>query len=602
MLKPRLGVAVLLTVLLSAATANAAAIALTWDRNAESTVTGYVVQVGSTPGGTDQAIDIGNQISWTFGSAVAGKTYYFRVLAYNAAGARSLPSNEVSGAAPAPTNVPPYGSFDTPTNNATGLTGSVAVTGWALDDNGVTRVRILRGAVAGEAPGTMVYIGDAARVPGARPDIAAANPTAAQKDRAGWGYLLLSLPPEPRQWHVHALRVCRRRRWTFDAAREQDDHVRKRKLCDSLRRNRYPGPGRVVSGSVTNFGWVLAPGNRRANPPGGGSVRVVIDGAVVGSPSGWTNRPDLTALFPVASYKGIATALGVFTFDSRTLKNGIHSIAWSVTDNMGTVAGVGSRYFTVANASASTAASTATESTASESAATAAVAEVATTPLVGRHGYDLDAPWRNYRANAAGVVVVQSEELDRIELYTQATSGSLVTANGLRHLPIGASLDAGVFTWQPGAGFVGSYDFLFTGPAGDRQVRVVLNPKGSGRVGPQVVIDTPSRSTKGLVTADQPFVIAGWAANLDSTVDGGVDAVHIWAYPRNGGDPIFLGQASLGGMRPDVAAVYGNRFLMSGYGGTATGLPAGDYDIAVFGWSTVLQGWAPASTVTIRVR
>ena len=91
MLKPRLGVAVLLTVLLSAATANAAAISLTWDRNAESTVTGYVVQVGSTPGGTDQAIDIGNQISWTFGSAVAGKTYYFRVLAYNAAGAQQPP-------------------------------------------------------------------------------------------------------------------------------------------------------------------------------------------------------------------------------------------------------------------------------------------------------------------------------------------------------------------------------------------------------------------------------------------------------------------------------------------------------------------------------
>ena len=196
MLKPRLGVAVLLTVLLSAATAataNAAAIALTWDRNVESTVTGYLVQVGSTPGGTDQTVDIGNQISWTFGSAVAGKTYYFRVLAYNAAGARSLPSNEVSGAAPVPTNVPPFGSFDTPTDNASGLTGSVAVTGWALDDNGVTKVRILRDPVAGETPGTLVYIGDASRVPGARPDIAAKFPTAAQKDRAGWGYLLLSL-------------------------------------------------------------------------------------------------------------------------------------------------------------------------------------------------------------------------------------------------------------------------------------------------------------------------------------------------------------------------------------------------------------------------
>jgi hypothetical protein len=367
-----------------------------------------------------------------------------------------------------------------------------------------------------------------------------------------------------------------------------------------------PGQGEVVSGVVNNFGWVLAPkgqpaAGRRADPAGGGTVRVVIDGVPVGTPTGWTSRSDLTSLFPTTRYNGVGTMLGVFTFDSRTLTDGIHTIAWAVTDSMGGTAGVGSRYFTVANASASTAASTAA-SAASESVAMAAVAPVVT-PLVGRHGFELDAPWRNYRANSAGVVVVQSEELDRIELYTQATSGSLVTANGLRHLPIGASLDAaGVFTWQPGAGFVGSYDFLFTGPAGERQVRIVLNPKGSGRVGPQVVIDTPSRSTKGLVAADQPFVVAGWAADLDSTVDGGVDAVHIWAYPRKGGDPIFLGQASLGGMRPDVAAVYGNRFLMSGYGGTATGLPAGDYDIAVFGWSTVLQGWAPASTVTIRVR
>ena len=105
-------------------------------------------------------------------------------------------------------------------------------------------------------------------------------------------------------------------------------------------------------------------------------------------------------------------------------------------------------------------------------------------------------------------------------------------------------------------------------------------------------IDTPSRSTKGLVAADQPFVVAGWAADLDSTVDGGVDAVHIWAYPRKGGDPIFLGQASLGGMRPDVAAVYGNRFLMSGYGGTAAGLPAADKIVGNYVDAVTIEGGA----------
>src|SRR5262249_37663527 len=38
----------------------------------------------------------------------------------------------------------PVGYFDTPADNATGLSGSIAVTGWALDDVAVTRVRIAR--------------------------------------------------------------------------------------------------------------------------------------------------------------------------------------------------------------------------------------------------------------------------------------------------------------------------------------------------------------------------------------------------------------------------------------------------------------------------
>ena len=48
-----------------------------------------------------------------------------------------------------------------------------------------------------------------------------------------------------------------------------------------------------------------------------------------------------------------------------------------------------------------------------------------------------------------------------------------------------------------GVGFVGAYDFVL----GGRHVRIVLNPKGSGRVGPQTVIDL----------ADG-LIVAGWAA------------------------------------------------------------------------------------------
>ena len=79
-------------------------------------------------------------------------------------------------------------------------------------------------------------------------------------------------------------------------------------------------------------------------------MRIAIDGSIVSTvPTGWTSRSDLTALFPAATYPGISTALGVAGLDTTSLSNGVHTIAWVVTDNKGDAAGVGSRYFTVSN-------------------------------------------------------------------------------------------------------------------------------------------------------------------------------------------------------------------------------------------------------------
>ncbi len=161
-----------------------------------------------------------------------------------------------------------------------------------------------------------------------------------------------------------------------------------------------------------------------------------------------------------------------------------------------------------------------------------------------------------------------------------------------------------MLTWQPGVGFVGNYDLAFVRWAGGRavsrqDVRVVLNPKGSNRVGPQVVIDLPSANGDASASS---FIVAGWAADLDSTIDGGVDTVHVWAYPASGAAPIFIGEAAIGGSRPDVAAVFGERFGKSGYGIEVKGLPAGTYDIAVFAYSTVTDGFVPAKTVRVRIR
>ena len=591
MLKPILVIASILL----AAQANAASITLAWDANRESVVTGYIVLVGTASGRTEQEFNVGLKTSWTFASATPGSTYFFRVQAYTATGVRSVPSSEVSGSAgTTATAAPPFGSFDTPANNTQGVTGSLAVTGWALDDRGVTRVRIARGPVGGEAAGTLVFVGDASLVPGARPDIAAKYPAFVQRDRAGWGYLLLSnFLPNLGNGTVTL----------YAYADDADGHSTllgtKTITCANATATLpfgaidTPGQGQTVSGVVDNFGWVLSPRGRRADPPGGGTVTVVIDGVPVGSPVGWTSRADLTGAFQGGGYAGLNRMLGVFTFDSRLLSNGLHTIAWAVTDNAQGAAGVGSRYFTVANGSAVTTTSVASTLQAWSTEAPA---------LLGRRGFDLNAPFHPYTPNANGFVTVQSEELDRIELQTGATTAALLTAEGQRPLPIGAGIDAdGLFTWQPVAGFVGAYDFIFSGARAERYVQIVLNPKGSGRVGPQIVIDTPSGASR-LLSANLPFTVAGWATDLDDGLGTGVDAVHVWAYPVGGADPVFVGLAALGGSRPDVAAVYGRRFTKSGYGVTGAGLPAGDYDLAVFAWSTVRQGFAPAKTVRVTVR
>src|SRR4030095_5885372 len=63
----------------------------------------------------------------------------------------------------------PFGLFETPADGAI-VTGSVAVTGWTLDDIGVVQLSIFRDPVAGE-PSALIPIGQATFVEGARPDV-----------------------------------------------------------------------------------------------------------------------------------------------------------------------------------------------------------------------------------------------------------------------------------------------------------------------------------------------------------------------------------------------------------------------------------------------
>jgi hypothetical protein len=51
-----------------------------------------------------------------------------------------------------------------------------------------------------------------------------------------------------------------------------------------------------------------------------------------------------------------------------------------------------------------------------------------------------------------------------------------------------------------------------------------------------------------------------------------------------------------------VAAVHGEAFQNVGFGINVQGLPHGNYDIAVFPWSTESAGFAAAKVVRITVR
>lgn len=517
----------------------------------------------------------------------------------------------------------PIGSVDTPLNDATGVTGAVPFTGWAVDDIQVMRVNICRQPVGGEsvppselcAGAPQVFLGSAVFVDGARPDVQAAYPTYPFATRGGWGFMVLTnmLPGQGNGTYQFAIYAQdREAQFALLGTRTM--------TCANAQATRpfgtidTPEQGATVSGTFINFGWALTP-QPKIIPLDGSTISVLVDGVIRGNATYNQERADIEALFPgYRNTAGTNGAIGFRIIDSRAFSDGLHTISWIVTDASGVSDGIGSRYFRVANTAAAAATEAAVESASLAAPAIPAeavdAAPVDRRPIRGRRGWQLDAEWTSYAPNASGRTIVRGEEVDRIELAFDALAprsiaGYLRAAGGLRPLPAGAQLDAtGRFTWTPGPGFIGTYDLVFTTSAGAapmarREVRIVLRPKSSGFVGSQVTIDTPRVQQD----VPQPFTLAGWAADLSTDMgDTGVSGVHVWAYPLAGGAPVFAGAALYGGARPDVAAVHGGQFRASGFTLTVDGLPPGNYDLAVFPWSTTLGDFAPAKVVRVTIR
>jgi hypothetical protein len=363
----------------------------------------------------------------------------------------------------------PVGVVDTPADSSP-VSGSIPVTGWALDDVDIASVAIYRDPVAGESG--LVFIGNASRVDDARPDIEGANLNTPFNYRGGWGYLLLTnfLPGGgDGTYRLHAIATDAEGNQTVLGSRFIIG-------TNSLSPKPFgaidtPAQGEVISGALSvynNFGWVLARGTVKASPfyGTGASVVVVIDGLAVGSPGGWATRSDLQALVPAASYSGVDHALGVFAFDPSVLANGVHTIAWGVTADNGQADGIGSRYFTIAGSAVN---SLRTDISA---------ARLDNGPDLGRRASAVG------RIAAIGPQTVVTKELSRVVVNPfRGQTGNFdayLVANGeLRQLPVGASFDParGVLYWQPGVGFTGAYDFVVIRDRRERvPVRVVLQP------------------------------------------------------------------------------------------------------------------------------
>ena len=388
------------------------------------------------------------------------------------------------------------------------------IPGWALDDVDVTAVRILRDPVAGEGTG-QIFIGNAVFVDGARPDVSAAFPNAPRNSRAGWGYMLLTnfLPNQGNGSYTLSA-------YADDAEGHSTLLGTRTITCSNSAATRpfgaidTPAQGAVVSGSAyVNFGWVLARGPALAYPPFG-TVSVIVDGVAVGSPVAWSPRSDLTSLFSASAYPGVSNAVGAFALDTTALADGVHTIAWTVTADNGQTDGVGSRFFVVSNGGSSQASLRAAPASSLDH------ATVDAAPMFVRRGYAEDASFRAYTAGAGDRTTIQAEQSDRLQLRVggPGTNGFLRTRSGLAALPAGSTLDAaGLFSWQIGPAFLGRYDLVFVRCAGTpscvkREVRVVVNPMGSGWSGPQIVIDAPAAQS----IVGEPFLLGGWAIDRDA--------------------------------------------------------------------------------------
>lgn len=365
---------------------------------------------------------------------------------------------------------PPFGLFATPLDGTTGVSGSIPVTGWALDDAGIDNVKIYR-----RVDNRRSWIGDAVLVEGARDDVKQAYPGYPGNSRAGWGYMLLTNFLPDGQLILEAVA-------TDTSGQSVSLGIKTVYLDNQNAREPYgaidaPTQGGIASGKAfVNWGWVLTP-NPNFIPYDGSTINVWVNGKSLGHPTYNIYREDIAGKFPgLANSDG---AIGYLYIDTTTYPDGVHTIEWSARDSAGNTQGIGSCYFTIQNGGASEA-STPNAISASARIKYPAGAfkklqedgmllhasnHASSHPVQVGLGLDHRTPLREVYPDTSGLTLIESRELQRIMLQLAPTSpeGLVSQIIPLTPMPIGSTLAPaeGSFLWQPGAGFYGKYRLKF---------------------------------------------------------------------------------------------------------------------------------------------
>ena len=249
-----------------------------------------------------------------------------------------------------------------------------------------------------------------------------------------------------------------------------------------------PGQGGTASGTAfVNFGWALTQ-NPYFIPADGSTLTVQVDGVAVGRPTYNQFRSDIATVFPgLANSNG---AVGFYYIDTTLLANGVHTLAWVVYDNAARGDGIGSRYFTVFNGGVAVQnagpvpladgfpTQTRTVLANTRDPLPAGVARDALPTGAARDEPTIGTARDGLPNRDREGAVVHVFELDSIELNLGAVKGYLLLNGERRPLPIGSTLLNGVFYWQTGPGFLGTFTLSFERTdLPDVTVVVIIQPK-----------------------------------------------------------------------------------------------------------------------------